>query len=601
MSTYAMDEGIRYLDGHRFKLGVIAGARHLIAHRRHLDHINVFPVPDSDTGTNMAASARHLIDVTIGVEAKSVRRAADAVADAALFGGRGNSGAILAQFFQGFAEGLGQRSRALVHDFAGAAIRAAASAKDAVSEPREGTILTVMADWAEAIMTSAREGAGFVRALQEGHRTAKQSLARTPDLLPVLREAHVVDAGAQGFVYLLEGVASLIEKGLSNGEIVIREEDEEDTHADDSLEKSAFRWCTECVVDGDDLPRETIRHMLESMGDSVVLAGSAKRMRIHVHTDHPGPLIERLREWGEVTREKADDMHQQWRHAHHPPEQRVAIVTDTASDLPDEILLGRNIHEIPFRVFFGDNEYIDKVTLDKETFYARLSSDPDHPKTTQPAPADFIRAYELVAKHYDAVLSVHIPRKLSGTLQSAEKAAKVVSSKIRVIDSKAGTVGLGLVVLEAARAAGEGRDIEVVERIVRSAIDRTTTLIQLEDTEYLLKGGRIGRTKAFFGRLLNMRLILAGDDEGDLVILSRIVGGRDPEPLMMRHVERALGGKPPERLAVSHADAPEKARRYVDRLRERYGEIDVLVGEFSPALGSHTGPGAVGIGILRSD
>jgi DegV family protein with EDD domain len=593
--------GIHYLDGTRLKAAVIAGANHLISHRKHLDHINVFPVPDSDTGTNMAAAARYLVDSMRSVELRSVRHAADAVADAALFGGRGNSGAILAQFFLGFADGLEQSSRVLVHDFAAAAVRAAAAAREAVSEPQEGTILTVMTDWSNALTVAARGGGDYVRTLDIGHREAERSLARTPDLLPVLRQAHVVDAGGQGFLYLLDGVKLLIENGFATREAIVLDEVEEEIHTDELPDVITFRWCTEFMIEGDDLPRSEIREILEETGDSVVLAGSTKRMKVHLHTDDPGTVIDRLKSFGEVSREKADDMKQQWRHAHHPKVQRVAIMADTATDLPTDVLEDLNIHEIPFRIFFGDDQYIDKVTLVNTSFYTRLGTDPNHPKTTQPTQADFLRAYQLVAKHYDDVLSIHVPAGLSGTVQAARKIASSVSERIRVIDSNAGSVGMGLIVMEAAKAASEGRDADSVEQCVKSALKRTSTFVELPTTAYLLKGGRISRTKALVGRLLNVKIIFTVDSNGEILIVSRIVGGRDTRPEMLRLVERASGGKRPKRLAVSHAAAPEKADWYVDQFRKTYGDIDVLVGEFSPALGTHTGPGAVAVGILRAE
>ncbi len=592
-------DGIHYIDGLRLKAAVIAGSNHLISRRKHLDHINVFPVPDSDTGTNMAAAARYLVESLRTVQARSVRHAADAVADAALFGGRGNSGAILAQFFQGFAEGLEERSRAHVHDFAAAAVRAASSARDAVSEPTEGTILTVMTDWSNAVMATARDGGDYIRTLQIGYREAERSLAHTPDLLPVLRRAHVVDAGAQGFLYLLDGVRLLIENGFTDRERIVVDEAEEEIHIEELPDEITFRWCTECMLHGADLSREGIRSMLEAKGDSVVLAGSSTRMRIHLHTDDPGDVIEALKAHGEVSGEKADDMRQQWRHAHHPPNQRVAIMADTATDLPADVLVDQNIHEIPFRIFFGDDQFIDKVTLSNTDFYLRLQTERDHPKTTQPTQADFLRAYELVSKHYDDVLSIHVPSALSGTFQAARKVAASVSDKIRVIDSNAGSGGMGLIVLEAARAASEGCDVETVEQRVRSAVVRTTTLVELETASHLVKGGRISRTKAFVGRLLNVRIIFTVNAKGEIEVVARIMGGRDPRLEMLRLVDVALAGKAPERLAVSHAMAPGKARWYVDRLKQKYGDVDIVVGEFSPALGTHTGPGAVGIGVLR--
>ncbi|HEX9149929.1 MAG TPA: DAK2 domain-containing protein, partial [Thermoanaerobaculia bacterium] len=194
---------IGYLDGRRLSRAVIAGAHFVGQRAEPLNKINVFPVPDGDTGTNLATTLQKIAAGIARVRERHVRRVSTAVADEALAGARGNSGAILAQFFSGFCEGLPDRPRITTSDFGDAVVRAADSAYGAIARPVEGTILTVIRDWARYVANRAKDIRDFAVILPDSLKEAKRSLENTPKQMAALRKAGVVDAGAQGFVYLL--------------------------------------------------------------------------------------------------------------------------------------------------------------------------------------------------------------------------------------------------------------------------------------------------------------------------------------------------------------------------------------------------------------
>lgn len=594
-----MASRIAYVDGRRFRYAVLAGARHLIARKDHLDRINVFPVPDADTGTNMAASAKYIVETLRRTENGTLPETAVVLAEAALMGGCGNSGAILAQFFQGVSEGLARAGeRTPSHTFAEALVRGAGAARQAVSVPREGTMLTVMRDWAESLQRNAASGPDIASALDAALDAAEKSLAQTTAQLTALREANVVDAGAQGFLYLLEGVRDLIANGWMVPDDPVEETEEQEVHVFAPGTEPNVRWCTECLIEGEDLDREAIRRTAEEAGDSVVVAGSGTRLRLHVHTDSPGDLFARLSPLGSLSREKADDMLEQFRHARKPSQQRVGIVTDSGCDLPDEILSALNIHQIPFRVAFGSDQYLDKVTLTSSRFYDLLQTSGVHPKTAQPSPADFQRAYNLVAKHYESVLSFHVPGALSGTLQAAQTAADQTGGGIRVIDSNSGSAGMGLIVMTAAEAARSGADEAEILRQVEEAIGRLVAYFCIETTEYLVKGGRVSKAKGLVGRLFSVRIIFKATPAGEIEVVESFLGRGNPRAAMLDLIEKGARGQRDVTVAIAHAAAPEKAAWYACELQARIQPRQILVAEFSPALGVHAGPGAVCIAAL---
>jgi len=197
---------IAYLDGRRLSRAVIAGARFVGDRAEALNKINVFPVPDGDTGTNVASTMQKIAAGIARVRQRHVREMSRTLADEAVGGARGNSGAILAQFFCGFSEGLPDRPRITCRDFGKAVVRAGESAWSAIARPVEGTILSVMRDWSSHVARRAEEVEDFAELLPESLTEAQRSLENTPRQMKALAKAGVVDAGAQGFVYLLEGI-----------------------------------------------------------------------------------------------------------------------------------------------------------------------------------------------------------------------------------------------------------------------------------------------------------------------------------------------------------------------------------------------------------
>jgi len=204
---------ISYIDGNLLKHGIIAGARRVIQMQENLNRINVFPVPDNDTGTNMALTLQSVTEGVISCRDNTIAGMSKCLADSALMGARGNSGAILAQFFQGLAECFKGKLKVTCKHFGEAAQWAKKYAYEAISDPKEGTILTVMHDWAEQIKNQCHKTHDFLELLGDALRAAQRSLKETPKKLKILSKAGVVDAGAQGFVHMLEGIFHFMESG----------------------------------------------------------------------------------------------------------------------------------------------------------------------------------------------------------------------------------------------------------------------------------------------------------------------------------------------------------------------------------------------------
>jgi DegV family protein with EDD domain len=457
----------------------------------------------------------------------------------------------------------------------------------------------VLRDWAHDVDVRSREVQDFAVLLEGALGSARRSLERTPEHLAVLRDAGVVDAGAQGFLYLLEGVADLIAQGerARVATAALPEQPAETMHAVPQAPPPR-RFCTECVVVGEGLDRPAVRGAFAHLGESLMVGGSDRRARVHIHSDDPRQVFDTALRFGRVEREKVDDLRQQWIDAFGDVARDVAIVTDSTCDLPAELIEAYNIHVVPVRINTGARQYIDKVTITPESFGPTMAEAPEHPKTAPPPPGDFRRAYEWITRHYKSAVSIHLAGQLTTTCQVASSAAQSVSDRITVIDGRSASVGLGLVVIEAARAARDGLDHAAVVRRAEDAIRRLRVLFSVPSTEYLVRGGRISPMKGLLSRLARVQPILTFDPAGRLEPAAMAAMGQDVAAKTMALVTRDAARRRNLRFAVGHAGAPAVASWYVEQVRARFGCDDVVVADISPALTCHAGPATAGIAWL---
>ncbi|TDJ00343.1 MAG: DegV family protein [Caldithrix sp.] len=593
---------IVYIDGLRLKQGVIAGARRVILMQDHLNKINVFPVADNDTGTNMALTMQSIAEGAISCREESISGMSKCLADAALMGARGNSGAILAQFFQGLAESFEGKFKATLSHFGEAVETARRGAYEAITEPKEGTILTVIHDWAKKVKRHSQLSEDFKDLFHKGLKEAQRSLKDTPKKLKLLAKAGVVDAGAQGFVHMLEGVHHFMLSGKIEKAVGIGGHNTRRAQVENAPGDIAFQFCTECLVDGRSIDRNKLRSDLIALGNSLIVAGSSEKVRIHVHTNNPEAVFTTAGNYGSVSKRKFDDMREQHKEAYGgKKEPKIALVTDSSCDLPTEFIIRHNIQMVPVQVSFGTESYIDKITITPKEFYRILQESEHSPKTSQPTPGDFINTYKELWGHYDSAVSVHLAAAVSGTFQAAQTAVKSeANGKIFLIDSCNATVGLGLIVAETAKAIEEGYGIEEVVKRAEWATKNVRLYLSFATVKYLIRGGRLSKSRGFLARVLNLKPILTLNAEGKVQTLTKTFGGTAALDKMLQLVCREAAGKKNLRFGVAHANALEKARYLVKQISRQF-EIkkkEIMIVSVSPALGAHAGPGATGVAFL---
>lgn len=585
------------LGGAELSAALRSGIHRLISREEVINKINVFPVPDGDTGTNLAITLQAVLAALRASPEAQAGLVLTRVADAALDGARGNSGAILAQFLLGVGDRAGVAPTLTASQFADALSAGAACARESLADPREGTILTVITDFAAAAAAAARKGVvDFPLLFREALAAARESLAATTGKLEALRRANVVDAGALGFVELVAGMADFLETGIAPGDDATIQLLSDETVAAGSQVELEHRWCAECTITGDSIDRRKLREEASALGSSLVVAGTRGKLRLHIHTNEPSRLFALAARYGPVGGEKADDLQRQQEMAHHAARRRVAVVTDSAADLPETVLEALDIHVVPVRVHFGTQSYLDKVGLSSEEFFRRLATSSAQPKTSQPPPGDFRRAFEFLGSHYDAVVYVGLTARVSGTFQSAETAATRARTRARILtlDSGAAALGQGLIAMRAAEAAAGGGDAEAVREAAIAAGRRTRTWGCLVTLEFAVRGGRIPgwiKPVADFCRLVPVLVVRPG---GSLGIGGVLFGRKNPYRRYGKLLRRRLDPARRWRIGIAHAVAPAGAAVVRETLAAGLPRAEFLpIIPLGTALGAHGGPGCI--------
>jgi DegV family protein with EDD domain len=274
---------------------------------------------------------------------------------------------------------------------------------------------------------------------------------------------------------------------------------------------------------------------------------------------------------------------------------RIAVVMDSSAYIPEEALGDLSIPVIPLWLMWGEERFRDGVDIDPQTFYQRLRTDEVCPTTSQPSAGEFLDFFRQVGAGADAIIGIFVTSKLSGTVANAQAAqAELSDLTIRVVDSLSTSMGMGFMVLAAARAAAAGKPLEEVVAAAEEMRDRTHFLFAVDTLEYLHRGGRIGGAKWLLGTALSIKPLLHFED-GTIEPLAQVRTKRKVIARMLEVAEERLGGRRMAEAAVIDADAPEEGDTVAEQVKERFGVSPVYRTAVSPAIGTHAGPGTIGI------
>ncbi len=426
---------------------VDAALASLEANRARIDDLNVYPVPDGDTGTNLTMTMRAVADAVDHTSAASRQSLARDVARGALMGARGNSGVIFSQIVRGAADVLGETDEpAIDADAAARALRGATDAAyRAVRRPVEGTMLSVIRELAEEAEERALDGPSLEELLFDLVRRGEDALARTPEQLQVLKDAGVVDAGGAGLVELVRGVAAAV-----SGEPIPEPQPAEEHLGVDAIhqELSRYKYCTVVLIEGRELDREALEAELEELGDSLLVVGDENAIKVHVHTDDPGAVLSVGTRVGTIDRIEIANMHEQTQQRE---ERLLAAVPDAPAAQSGVVAVVAG--DGNRRLFESLAENVGPLTI------------VEGGQTMNPSTADLLRAVQSL----DAEEAIILPNN-SNVLLAAEHAAANADRTVEVVPADSMPAGLAAMVeFDGSRTAAENA------KAMRKAVDSVTT------------------------------------------------------------------------------------------------------------------------------
>ena len=276
---------------------------------------------------------------------------------------------------------------------------------------------------------------------------------------------------------------------------------------------------------------------------------------------------------------------------------KIALVTDSTCDLPKSVVKDKNITVIPLNVHFGEETFLDGIDLQSNEFFEKLSTSEIHPQTSQPSVGRFVETYNDLLKKHDSILSLHISSKLSATYNSALQAQKEIGNEnIKVIDSMNGTLGLGAIVHHIADLNQKGESFENLVKEAEKIIPNAIFMGLVPTLEYLAKGGRIGKARAFMGSLLKIKPILSAVD-GEIQSVGKartLIKGMD-------FIVDEMKNRKISKLFIVHANHEERANLLKEKTKDLIDPKDVIIAEFGPVVGTHLGPGSFGVGFISSE
>ena len=588
------------MDGRFLYYAFIAGGKKVIQHQIELNMINVFPVNDGDTGTNLASTIRSVIESLH--PHRSYKITADRIAQASLMNARGNSGIIFAQFFYGLSNETGELKSVNLSQFAEALKRSVSYVYEAVAKPVEGTMLTVIKDMAEFVYSSWSKFGDFNNLLLASYEVLKKSLLETTSKLAILERNKVVDAGAKGFVIFMEGILEFINSRNIKELILSRLSVDPLPKVRELIPEAVnFRYCTEAIIKDCRIDKKSLTDILEKFGDSVVVAGSDNIRRLHLHSNSPSELFKNLQSTGTITFQKADDM---IRHIQtvNGRKWNIALVTDSTCDLSTELFDDYQINMVPINISFGENQYLDKVTIQPEQFYSLLNKNREFPKTAQVNESTFTTLYSHLASYYDSVIAVHLSDKLSGTFFSSQKAAQKIGrefgKKITVINSKNLSGSLGLIVLRAAKAIEAGLSHDEVIALTEESISKAHIFVSVRTLKFMVRGGRVSAARGLIARILNINPVVSLDDTGKAIVFDKAFGQKSNMKKVINHIKKLSNNKSIWNYIVLHAGNNKAADWYAGKMEALTGRKPVSIVNISPVIGANAGNGAASVALL---
>jgi DegV family protein with EDD domain len=577
------------LNNAQFHAAILAGCKRLIHHRQLLNDINVFPVADGDTGDNLSSTCQAIIDFS------SVKPHLNgtliSIADASIIGARGNSGIIFSQFFNLLALHTHDVKELKFHCFSKILTKISDEIPAVLSKPLQGTMLTIIQKLA-SFSEYEENNNTFAQAMLKLLPPLFLEVEKTKQLLSTLKKANVVDAGALGFYYFIEGLTEFLQAKTIRSAVWI---DSSIPALDDHAllaNPPEFRYCTEAVLKTTSLDKRALMNFLKNQGDSASLAGNERINRIHVHTLYKEHIVQYP---------KIDDMLRQYQ-LQFERNHKIALVTDSSADLPQSLIDEYQIHQICLNIQIDQHQLLDKHSFEPNYFYQQLNQFKIYPKTSCLNTKLVETKLANIAKHYDQVIILSISSKMSGMYEAFREAGKKFNN-ITVVDTKTNSGAHGLLLHYAGKLINSGESFDNIITLLNGAIKNTYIFVMVDQFESMIRSGRINKISGKIAAWANIKPIVSIDHEGNGIIVSKCFSKSAACNKLIALVNQKLHDREHhlEEYCIVHADEIDQAVDLSMQAKKVFNKPALFIESVSLAVGLHAGKGCIAIAARISE
>ncbi len=565
-----------------------------------INKINVFPVPDQDTGGNLSKTLLGIKKAIEKEDFKDLDSLAGAALDGALESAQGNAGVIYTGFLAGFLPAFQNKNPINAEKLANAMREGAIKAREAIKDPKEGTILDVIDATADTIEKESKKDKDIVSIFKKAVKNANQALLATREKMEIFKKANVVDAGGLGYLMILESYVSALE-GAENINKISKEQESEKVRK--FVQTISFRYEVVFLIENPKIEREELASKLAKIGDSIEILKIKNKIKVHVHTDDPDEVKKIARESGEIKSLRVEDMAKEIAGEESVKENHIALLIEETADIPEKIIekyqLGYIKHILDWPAaekLKGDNIYEKMIEADKKKIKQM-------PKTAQASPKTFLDAYKKIIEKLPKdgkILAITLSSKLSGAYNSAYQASQLSgnASRIFVLDSLNVSSSLGLLNLRAIELIQEKREFDEIVNELKKTIGKIQLFGVLGDPKWLESGGRMSHSQANLVRKMSkigVRVLITVKD-GKIDKGGIVFGAKDPSTAIFKKIkstsakDRKMGKK--IRAVINHCSNEKEAEKLKKMLKKIGIEVQ-YISLVSPVIGVHVGPGTL--------
>jgi DegV family protein with EDD domain len=581
----------------------LSGAKEVMQNKNMLNKINVFPVADGDTGTNLFSTMSSIIKESAPFD--SVKTTMDSIADSALKGARGNSGIIFAQYLYGLSVETGNEPALSVPNFIESNIKAVKYAYQSIAEPVEGTIITVIKEWANALNRLEKHSTNFIELITNAYAELEKSVINTTNQLKILKINSVVDSGAKGFAFFIKGFLEHLRSNKEEfdlGDMIALKEDltlEEPPHIHLTIQ---HRYCTEAMVESPHLDIPLIKQELGKLGDSLLVASNSQKAKIHLHTDEPHRMFEILMQKGTITYQKVDDMKKQ-NDVIERRKAKIALVTDSIADIPKDFVDEHQIHVIPLNLLLGEVNYLDKLTIRNPTVMDYVDHHSKLPTSSQPDYKSVENLFSFLSSYYESILVITVAKPLSGTHSLISKVASDMKEKfpeIYVVDSKQNSGAQGLMIKRAATYIENNLPLADILKNIDWDASHGKILVNVKSIDNMIKSGRLSVNAGKIAKLIHLKPIVSLDETGKGNLAGAAISFKGSLSKSIKTVKNIMKTKTIENYCIVHVENPEEANSFAETMKQMIGKEPDYIEEVSSITSVAAGKGTIALAYITN-